>query len=117
MKQNKSNYIIRRDKCPIFLVMCVVFLVMCALNFLTPLNLDDYTYLYSFKTGERITNVIQIIEGIPNHYNLYNGRTFAHILAPFFLMLPEIIFDICNSFIFLVLGYFIYRIVIRSGGI
>ena len=44
------------------------------------------------------------------HYYIMNGRIFSHSLAQFFTLLPQLLFDILNSFVFIILGYIVFRI-------
>lgn len=93
------------------IVLCA-FVGMLALNFLTPMESDDYSYLYSFENAaecERITNVPQLLRSGAAHYQWMNGRIVSNILfTPLLLFLGINVFRVCNSVmaIALVLGMY-----------
>lgn len=78
----------------------VVWGLMFVLNYLTPLYFDDFRYIYSWQTGERITSVTQIFPSMFAHYQTMNGRIPVHFLAQVFLLINPTIFDLINSFAF-----------------
>ena len=78
-------------------ILLPVFLVMLLLNFMTPLLADDFTYCFSFATGERIENVSDILSSMAAHRVQVNGRVEAHFLVQLFLILPKFIFNIVNA--------------------
>ena len=83
---------------------------MFALNCMTLMIADDYSYSFSFvERDERITSIAQIIPSMGVHYNLLNGRVFTHGAVQIMLMLPPWVFDIMNSIMFCLLCYLIYR--------
>ncbi len=73
---------------------------MFVLNFYTPLYFDDFRYVYSWETGEKISSVSQIFPSMKAHYYGMNGRIPVHFLAQLFLLLNPILFDLINSFAF-----------------
>lgn len=73
---------------------------MFVLNYYTPLYFDDFRYIYSWDTGEKITNVSQIFPSMKAHYQTMNGRIPIHFLAQLFLLINPIVFDIINSLSF-----------------
>ena len=101
--------IVDSNKIPIF-VYFGVFLLMVACNYLTYYAVDDYTYLYSFATGERLRSVIDIFPSMVAHASMMNGRLVAHTLAQLTLMLPMWMFDILNALMFTLQIYLIARI-------
>lgn len=78
----------------------VVWGLMFVLNYLTPLYFDDFRYIYSWQTGERITSVTQIFPSMVAHNQTMNGRIPVHFLAQVFLLINPTIFDLINSFAF-----------------
>ncbi len=79
-----------------------------ALNVLTPLYADDYSYVFTFEYAEekfRITNLSQLFYSQLNHYMVMNGRTVAHTLAQLFLMWGKPVFNVINTAAFLLLGW------------
>ncbi|MCB6527968.1 DUF6056 family protein [Enterococcus avium] len=89
----------------IFLVALIgVYVVFFLLNYLTPLIADDFAYIY--KTG----SFTSILYDEYLQYLHQNGRSIAHIMARFFLLMPKMIFNLINPIIFLGIVYFIYKI-------
>lgn len=78
-------------------ILVPVFLVMLLLNFLTPLLADDFTYCFSFATGERVDSVSDIFPSMAAHRALCNGRVISHFLVQIFLMFPKVIFNFVNA--------------------
>ena len=108
-KLNHSN------KCTtVFFIL--VFLLMFVCNFFTGMLADDYSYCFSYSTGERITNIMQIFTSLRAHADYMNGRLVAHFWAHLFLMLPSWIFDIVNSFMFTLQIFVMYKISIILPG-
>ena len=86
---------------------------MFALNYMTPMIVDDYTYCFSFKDGERITSVLQILPSMVSHYDFMNGKLIVHGIFQLLLMLPQECFDFLNTIMTCVLCYLIYEYVWR----
>ena len=84
----------------LFYIVLFAFMLLC--NVLTLQLSDDYAYLYSWSDGARITNPLQIIPSMAAHAQRMNGRLVAHGVAQFWLMLPDWIFDVVNSFVFVI---------------
>lgn len=83
-----------------------------ALNLLTCLYADDYSYTYTFAVTEgkyRISNLYELFLSQRNHYLVMNGRTVVHTLAQLFLMWGKPVFNILNTIAFVGLGLLIYR--------
>lgn len=77
-----------------------IFLLMLLGNFLTPYAVDDWAYMHSFATGERITRFGEIFPSIAAHARTMNGRLFAHFWVQLFLLLPKAVFNIVNALVF-----------------
>lgn len=94
--------------------MCIIFLAIFAFmlicNILTLKIADDYSYSFSFATGERIANLKDIFISLKEHAVSVNGRLIAHFFAHFFLMLPSIVFDIVNTLMFVLQIFLICKI-------
>lgn len=75
-----------------------MFAVMLLFNFLTPLVSDDFNYMFSFATNERIKNIADIGASMAAHRTSMNGRVFAHAFVQLFLLLPKAVFNFVNSF-------------------
>ena len=83
-----------------------------ALNVLTCLYADDYSYTYTFAVTEgkyRISNLYELFLSQRNHYLVMNGRTVVHTLAQLFLMWGKPVFNVLNTAAFVALGLLIYR--------
>ncbi len=99
---------LRKKNLMILLVVTGIGVAFYVLNVLTPLCADDYSYLYTFiYTDEkfRITNLSELFYSQLNHYMVMNGRTVAHTLAQLFLMWGKPVFNVINTFVFLLLGW------------
>ena len=78
------------------------------LNYYTPLYADDYSYSFSFLTGERMTSLSQIVSSQIGHYQRINGRSITHALAQVFILMGDDVFNYLNVVFFLALLYLIY---------
>lgn len=92
------------------IILFIIFISMLALNFLTPLIADDYSYALTYN-HTRIKNIIDIINYQSHHYMIWGGRTVAHSIAQSFLIFPKYIFNIFNSLIYIILVDLIYKII------
>lgn len=89
-------------------VLLITGVLFFLLEFYTPLYADDYSYLYSFETGERISSLQDIIKSQTAHYYDWTGRVFVHALDQAFLLLGKNLFNFINTISFLVLGVLIF---------
>lgn len=100
-----------QKKTPI-LIIAMIAVSMFLLNYYTPYYADDYNYMYSFATGERILHIKEIFPSMAAHYEMMNGRIILHFLAQLFLMVSPIVFDVFNTCGFLALilliGFHVY---------
>lgn len=90
--------------------LAAVYLFMLILNLMTPMLVDDYTYVYSFVDGSEMDSVLDIFPSIAAHAHKMNGRHVAHFFAQLFLFIPQIIFKLLNPAIFCLLIYIIAKI-------
>lgn len=95
------------DKNQIKIMLLLIFISMLALNFLTPLLADDYSYGLNLANN-KLTGIIDIYNYQIWHYFNWGGRTIAHTFAQTLLMFPKTIFNIVNSIIYTCLVYLIY---------
>lgn len=86
----------------------LVFLIMLVFNCLTPLLADDYTFAFSYLTGERLTGVGDVLASQYHHYFTWSGRFFIKCLAQWFTIPPKIVFNLCNAAVFTGLGLLVY---------
>ena len=84
-----------------FSVILVIYIFMFFGNYFTPKVVDDFGYCYNGATGERIESIADIAESMKAHRIYSNGRVIPHGLVQFFLMFPDIVFDIINPLFFI----------------
>ena len=87
-----------------------IFLWMLALNRMTPYICDDYTYMNSFLTGERLQSLWEIIPSMYRHSFTMNGRLISHGLEQVFMLMPPIVFDVVNGAVFVLTLYLVHRL-------
>ena len=92
-----------------------IFLLMLLGNVLTPYAVDDWAYMHSFATGERLTRFGEIFPSMAAHAQTMNGRLFAHFWAQLFLLLPKAVFNIVNALIFTALIALLARLTQPEG--
>ena len=85
------------------IVIVLIFALVYAMNYYTPLFADDYSYMYSFSTGERIMRITEIWDSQKVHYHSLNGRSVTHTLAQLFLLVGDCAFNFWNSLAFVLL--------------
>ena len=92
-----------------------IFCLMLTLNVLYPFMSDDYTFLYVWRGDygsmfsmpidypiERIENIEDVWASLKSLYFTWGGRLIIWSLAYFFANMPHIVFDVANSFMFMV---------------
>ncbi len=104
LKKNSTQ----RHVITIVIATTVVAWLFFLLNYYTPLYGDDYSYSFSFLTGERMESVYQIFSSQLGHYQNINGRSITHSLAQLFLMIGDKFFNYINVVFFLLLMYVSY---------
>lgn len=98
-KENGFLSKINQNKKVLIILMAVIFLITFLLNYLTPRIADDYAYRFSFYDGEKIESAKDIVYSMQSHYLYMNGRLVSHSIVHFVDMLPDVMFDVMNSFI------------------
>lgn len=111
--KNFSNVTIKKN-ITLYLSLSAIFILSFVYNTLSPYTADDFSYMYSFATDERITSFFQIFPSMVNHYITMNGRTVAHFLVQCMLMIPKPVFNIINALVFTTMIYLIYSLTSRS---
>lgn len=93
------------------LICLAVFWLIFFLNQKTVYTADDYMYHF-FWEGPRPTNETRVLDEIAeiplslkNHTEEFNGRVISHALVMFFMMHDKMLFNICNSLVYLLLGW------------
>lgn len=69
---------------------------------------DDYLYRLKFQADGQlrsafIQSLSDYFESTINHFNWYNNRVFPHAMLQLLLLLPEWVFDVLNTIVFLLL--------------
>ena len=75
----------------------------------TPLLMDDYSYSFSWASGERIRSPLEIVASMRIHRENTNGRVVAHSLVQLMLMLPKAVFNCLNALNTVLIAYLFYR--------
>mgnify|MGYP003302294110 CR=1 FL=1 len=102
-KMNESKRVV-------YILVGLLFLLMLICNMLTPYIADDFNYLHSFATGERIKSVGDIIPSMIAHAHRMNGRLIAHAFVQFFSLFPTWVFDVVNAGMFVLQILLMYLI-------
>lgn len=92
-------------------LLALLFGLMLLLNFFAPRLADDFHYAYSFATNEKLTSVWDIFPSLEAHTRAMNGRSTPHFLLQLFTMLPDWVFDVLNSGVFVLLIVGMLRLV------
>ena len=100
---------INRSRLLVFAVLAFVFLLLFYCNQLTPLQGDDYCYLYNCKDESRIENVWDVFESMYYHRFTTNGRVIPHFFVQTFLTLPKTVFNLVNAAMFTLMLWLCYR--------
>lgn len=87
-----------------------LFALMLALNILTPYICDDFTYRLNFLTKEPLGSFAEILPSMYAHSYKMNGRLISHGLTQVFMLLPTIVFDLCNAAVFAGTVYGVHRL-------
>lgn len=81
-------------------VLIFISFIMLLCNVLTDLCVDDFCYLGSFSTNERIDSLWDIFPSMAMHAKTMNGRVVAHFFVQLFLIFPLPIFKVINTAMF-----------------
>ena len=91
-----------------------IFALMLLLNLLTPYICDDFTYNLNFLTREPLGGFWEIFPSMYAHSYKMNGRLISHGLAQVFMLLPPVVFDLCNAAVFAGTMYLLQRLCCRE---
>lgn len=89
------------------LTIIILFFSMYAVNKLTPLIADDYTFSAYTRN---IKNIPDLIYALISFYKYSNGRVFGMLYIYISLMLGKGIFNIINSFAYIIMTLLVYLI-------
>ena len=101
---------LNRSKWTLLVLTGGIFGLMLILNILTPYICDDFTYNLNFATKEPLGSFGEIFESMYAHSYKMNGRLISHGLAQVFMLMPPLVFDICNAAVFTGTVYLIHRL-------
>lgn len=87
-----------------------IFFLMLALNKLTPLICDDFTYNLNFLTKEPLGGFGEIFPSMYAHSYKMNGRLISHGLAQVFMLLELGVFDMVNAAVFTLTIWLMHRL-------
>lgn len=98
-----------------FLLSAVVLLALILFqNCYTPYAADDYSFMFSWEDGTRITSLGQIFETVGIVYQTLIGRVVSVFFCILFLMFPKGVFNIVNTLIFFATICLVYRLTGRK---
>ena len=101
---------IKENKLITFGIYALVFLLLLLCNFMTEEIADDFSYHFSWSSGELIDSVADIFPSMKLHAEYTNGRLVAHFFVQLFEMLPKWIFNIVNSGFFVAMIALMYYV-------
>ena len=81
----------------------ILLLGMYLLTVHTPLQMDDYDYMFSWSTGRPLSGLRDIFESQKAHYMLWGGRSVTHTFVQSCLYLGKRTFNILNPFVYICL--------------
>lgn len=90
-----------------FVLLALMALSVYLLNVNMPLILDDYDFIYSWSTGEKVSGFADVIRSQMVHYQIWGGRM-LHVFTQFFLYLGKDVFNFANTIVFMLLLLEIY---------
>lgn len=111
LSQNGNNRLKIVVAAVIVATMFVMFLVF---NIFSGYAADDYLYFFKYAghtlkgTPQRLTGIGDIIAGMKVHYKICNGRIPAHFMLQLFALSDKTVFNVFNSFVFVLLGLLVY---------
>ena len=77
--------------------------IIAFLSYRMPFYTDDYIHRLSFKTGEAITKISQIIPSVREYYNIWGGRAVSMFLIQLMLFLPRWVYAGINGIVFVLM--------------
>ena len=81
----------------------VMFFIALLYNTMSPYAADDYSYMFSAVTGEKISNIFQIVISLMDDYLKVNGRVLPHFFVQFFMIFPKWVFNLVNAAMYMAL--------------
>lgn len=93
-----------------FAILIGVFGLMLLLNVHTPVQIDDYDFIISWKTGKPVSGLFDVIASQTVYYRLWGGRIILLGLTQFFLWLGKPVFNVANSVAYILLLLEVYAL-------
>ncbi|MGL4108734.1 DUF3329 domain-containing protein [Clostridium sp. LP20] len=103
MKKRRTNEVM-----PIILLGIMLFSIFL-LSYVQPMYADDYNYAFIFGTNDRIDSFADIFKSLNIFYNNWGGRMISMILSHLFLWGGRWIFAVCNTGVFFLFCFVIYK--------
>jgi len=100
----------KTQKILLFILLFAVFLSMYLLNRLYPLAGEDWVYVMLWGTDDRVKSISDILISQCKHYMTWGGRSVAHTIAQFLLMIGSGWHDFLNTIVYVFLVYVVYKI-------
>lgn len=90
----------------------IVYILFFTINYFTPALADDFYYMrhLGFGLNEKIDNLSTLLKSIMAFYKSWGGRVLGYTLTVIFNIIPPVVFDLLNSFTYLLLVYLMYKI-------
>lgn len=93
-----------------FCVLALIGGTMYLLNVHTPLNVDDYDFMYSWATGDFLSGVADVIRSQRVYYSAWGGRSINHANLQLMMYLGKDVYNVVNTAVYLLLLLEIYAI-------
>lgn len=103
-----------KEKYKIYEINLFWFVLIAFLSYRMPYYVDDYQHRLSFLSGETIVSVNQIVPSISEYYMTWGGRIVSMFFIQLMLMLPRIIFSICNGIAYVFVANVIYSYALQE---
>lgn len=88
-----------------------IFILMFKLNSLTGFVVDDYL---KYAAAVKIHSVGDMYQALEKYYLTWSGRVWGEFFSLLFLSMPKSIFNVANSFIYVVLLLLVYAHIIKA---
>ena len=89
-------------------IVVMTFFYMVFLNIKTPLIADDFVYTFIFGTSIPVMTLGDIVTSQISYYTTWGGRVAAEVLTQTFMFLGKDIFNIANSFCYVIFCLAVY---------
>lgn len=98
----------RHERLFAYLLIVFSLIAFYVMNWLTPIQRDDWSYSFNFVSKMRISSFTDIFQSLGRHYERVNGRLPVHFFAHLFLWLGKDVFNFINTVAYAVLITLIY---------